>query len=242
VIVVTYDSTGNRVVHLMCKPNVAPTMRTLTVTTTGTGVVFAGGLACPSACTGSFEDGTVVFLNASPAGGSVFGGWTGACSGTSVGCTITMNADKTVGASFHPPPPPAGGIVDFCNLQFPPSMTMSASALISDPIFGRVFEAGVTEAAGPSPRVFAQLGKGPAGSDPRTSANWTWSPVGYNRQVDNNDEYQSALQANTPGTYAYTYRFSLDGGPYTYCDLDGAGENPGLAFDPAQLGMLTVTP
>ena len=113
---------------------------------------------------------------------------------------------------------------------------------VTHPNVCRVFEAGVTEAAGPSPRVFAQLGKGPAGSDPRTSANWTWSPVGYNRQVDNNDEYQSALQANTPGTYAYTYRFSLDSGPYTYCDLDGAGENPGLAFDPAQLGMLTVTP
>jgi PEP-CTERM motif len=44
------------------------------------------------------------------------------------------------------------------------------------------------------------------------------------------------------GTYSYTYRFSIDAGSnLTAADLDGAGSNAGLTFDPSNLGLLTVT-
>ena len=131
---------------------------------------------------------------------------------------------------------------DFCNLQFPATMTATTGAA-TDPIYGQILESGVTEAAGPSAQVTAQLGVGPGGTDPRTASVWTFQTAAYNAQVSNRDEYVLSVTAPAPGTYAYTYRFSLDGGfDWTYCDLDGAGSNPGLTFDTGQLGTLTVTP
>lgn len=47
----------------------------------------------------SFAAGTVVSLTATPASGSTFSGWSGACSGAGA-CTLTMNANLTVTASF----------------------------------------------------------------------------------------------------------------------------------------------
>jgi hypothetical protein len=130
---------------------------------------------------------------------------------------------------------------DFCNLQFPASTTVSAGTP-TPMIFGRIFEAGVTESAGPHPSVRAELGLGPTTADPRTDQGWVWSPASYNVQVGNEDEYQLMLIGPVPGTFSYTFRFSFDDGiTWTYCDLDGAGSNPGLVFDPTQLGTLTVT-
>ena len=46
-----------------------------------------------------------------------------------------------------------------------------------------------------------------------------------------------------PGTYSYTFRFSLDGGfSFTLADLDGAGANGGLTFSATQLGTATGLP
>jgi hypothetical protein len=44
-----------------------------------------------------------VQLTATPGSGSVFAGWTGACSGTST-CSVTMNADQGIGGTFNGPP------------------------------------------------------------------------------------------------------------------------------------------
>jgi hypothetical protein len=130
--------------------------------------------------------------------------------------------------------------LDYCNLQFPAS-TSVATGGTSENIYGQVFETGVTEAAGANPAVTAQIGVGAAGSNPIT-AGWTWGAAAYNTQVGNNDEYVRALVGGAPGSYSYTSRFSLDGVNWTYCDLDGAGANPGLTFDAGLLGTLTVTP
>lgn len=51
---------------------------------------------------GTYAEGTVVTVTATPAGGFQFGGWTGALSGTTNPTTITMDADKTIGATFGP--------------------------------------------------------------------------------------------------------------------------------------------
>ena len=57
------------------------------------------GVMCGSTCTATFASGTAVKLTPQPAAGNVFAGWSGACSGTGA-CTVTMNAAKTVTASF----------------------------------------------------------------------------------------------------------------------------------------------
>ena len=48
-------------------------------------------------------------LTASPATGSSFARWFGACTGSSSGCEIEMEADRGVAATFAeaPSPPPA---------------------------------------------------------------------------------------------------------------------------------------
>ena len=68
---------------------------------TGSGTVTSSpaGIDCGSDCSESFNCGTVVTLTATPTGGSVFTGWSGACSGAGT-CTITMDANKTVAATF----------------------------------------------------------------------------------------------------------------------------------------------
>jgi subtilisin family serine protease len=60
------------------------------------------GIDCGAICSHDYADSTSVTLTATPAAGSTFGGWTGACSGSGQ-CTLTMNADHTVSATFLPP-------------------------------------------------------------------------------------------------------------------------------------------
>jgi hypothetical protein len=70
----------------------------LTVLTAGNG----SGTVSPSG--GTYNHGTVVALTATPASGSQFGGWSGACSGTGA-CSVTMDAAKSVTATFAALPP-----------------------------------------------------------------------------------------------------------------------------------------
>jgi hypothetical protein len=77
---------------------------TLTVTKSGTGTggitSSPAGINCGSNCGASFNSGAVVSLTANPDTGSTFTGWSGSgCSGAGF-CTITMNADTGVTATF----------------------------------------------------------------------------------------------------------------------------------------------
>jgi uncharacterized repeat protein (TIGR03803 family) len=73
----------------------------LSVTESGIGRITStpSGIDCGRTCTASFAAGTQVTLTATPAIGSSFAGWGGACSGTGT-CTVTMNADQSVSATF----------------------------------------------------------------------------------------------------------------------------------------------
>lgn len=132
--------------------------------------------------------------------------------------------------------------LDYCNLQFPTTFSGSANTL-SPNIYGRVYEATVTETAGPSGLITAQVGYGPNGTDPRTDPNWQWFNASFNVQVGNDDEYSGTFTLPAfNGTYGYTYRFSLDGGnTLTAADLNGAGSNGGLTFEPTQMGFFSIT-
>src|SRR6266404_5253489 len=79
---------------------------TLQVTMSGTGSVSStpAGISCTGGSTGcsqTFVAGTRVTLNAAPGTGFAFSGWSGACSGTTTSCTVTMSSpSQNVGASF----------------------------------------------------------------------------------------------------------------------------------------------
>ena len=81
-----------------------PTTYVLTVTApaanTGTITSNPGAISCPGTCTASFNQNTQVTLTAAPAANYTFGGWGGACSGTSLTCQITITAATTVTATF----------------------------------------------------------------------------------------------------------------------------------------------
>lgn len=74
---------------------------------TGKGQVTSSptGISCGTTCTHDFPSGSVVKLAAKPSSGSRFTGWSGACTGTAT-CSVTMNAAKSVTATFTVIPPP----------------------------------------------------------------------------------------------------------------------------------------
>jgi len=51
-------------------------------------------------CFGTNSFGKTVVLKATPVAGYKFTGWSGACTGTTNPCTVTMNGPKTVSANF----------------------------------------------------------------------------------------------------------------------------------------------
>ena len=68
----------------------------------GTVVSTPAGIACGATCTATFSSGTLVTLAATPASGSQFNGWGGACIGTG-SCVVSMTQMHSVTARFDPP-------------------------------------------------------------------------------------------------------------------------------------------
>jgi Divergent InlB B-repeat domain len=69
-----------------------------------TGMVSSsdGRVVCPRSCRLELDRGTAVTLTATPpTAGTLFVGWSGACSGTGP-CTVTLDADRQVTATFEP--------------------------------------------------------------------------------------------------------------------------------------------
>lgn len=72
---------------------------------TGSGTVSSSpaGINCGATCSASFSSGASVILSPVADTGSSFAGWSGACTGTGT-CSITMDAAKTVTATFSSTP------------------------------------------------------------------------------------------------------------------------------------------
>ena len=76
---------------------------TVTLGGNGTGTVTSNpsGISCPGTCAADFATGTTVTLTATPTNGSTFNGFSGAgCSGPGSSCTVAMNGDQAVTATF----------------------------------------------------------------------------------------------------------------------------------------------
>jgi len=69
----------------------------------GHGKVSFDGRACESDCDATYDPGSNVTLSASVREGSIFMGWTGACSGLKE-CVVRLDEDAKVGAIFWPFP------------------------------------------------------------------------------------------------------------------------------------------
>jgi len=58
------------------------------------------GIDCGNACTASYPHGTALTLTATAATGSTFAGWQGACTGTEITCSVTIDGAKAATALF----------------------------------------------------------------------------------------------------------------------------------------------
>jgi hypothetical protein len=81
-----------------------PSTVPLTVTKGGAGAGTVtsspAGIDCGATCNFDFNAGAAITLTATPAAGSIFAGWTGACTGTAP-CQVTLNAATSVNANFE---------------------------------------------------------------------------------------------------------------------------------------------
>jgi hypothetical protein len=66
----------------------------------GTVTSAPAGINCGADCSESYNAGTSVTLTASVVTGTTFNGWSNGCIGTTPMCTVTMNAAKSVTATF----------------------------------------------------------------------------------------------------------------------------------------------
>jgi hypothetical protein len=69
---------------------------------TGSGTIssYSGGIYCGTTCSANYSSGSQVTLTATADSGSIFAGWSGACSGTG-NCTVMVDAAKSVSATFN---------------------------------------------------------------------------------------------------------------------------------------------
>jgi Divergent InlB B-repeat domain len=81
------------------------------------------GIDCGSSCNATFAIDTVVTLTAAAPAGQQFSAWSGACSGASTTCTVTMSQARAVAATFAPA---SGGTVYALSVAVTGSGTVSS--------------------------------------------------------------------------------------------------------------------
>lgn len=111
----------------------AATSQTLTVSVTGNGTVTGGGISCTSAggatCTANEPTGSDVTLTATPGSASGFSGWGGACAGTTLTCTVSMDSAKSVTAAFSGTGSGGGGTTFSLTVSVTGSGTVSGGGI-----------------------------------------------------------------------------------------------------------------
>ncbi len=100
---VPVDGTTSEVTATFSGP--PTTTSTLSVASSGAGNVGGGSIDCGSEpigsqCEWTVLTGSTLTVLETPGSGAVFTGWGGACSGTSVACTVELSADSSVSATW----------------------------------------------------------------------------------------------------------------------------------------------
>ncbi len=122
--------------------------------------------------------------------------------------------------------------IDWGNVQWPPNGTICEGGTFT--VYGKVYEGGQTEAAGPASGITAELGYSTSNTNPSTWSNWI--PATFNVQNGNDDEYMATLSGLAPGTYYYAYRYKINGCNYDYFGYGGGAWNGTSSVS----GVLTV--
>ena len=142
----------------------------------------------------------------------------------------TTNVNGTLTVNPH--------LVDWANLQSPSTATITQGSTFT--AYGQVYEPGVTNiSASQGSGITVDFGLSPIGSNtnPNTWTNWTSTTAIYNNScgtstcsdldingIPDNDEYSATAGGTlTAGTYYYTFRYSLNGGPYMYGGYNAGG-------------------
>jgi len=99
-----YNTAGDSAYsNAACATPASATLYTVTVGKAGTGngtvTSSPSVIHCGSSCSASVASGTSLAFSATPAAGSTFTGWSGACTGTG-GCALVVNGTKSVTATF----------------------------------------------------------------------------------------------------------------------------------------------
>ncbi len=105
---------------------------------TGTGTVTSNptGITCGADCTETYNHGTSVTLTAAADASSTFAGWSGGgCSGLATTCSVTLNATRSITATFTGP----GGFY-----AVTPCRVLDTRTIPDGPLAGPVLAAGQT--------------------------------------------------------------------------------------------------
>jgi len=129
--------------------------------------------------------------------------------------------DEHLGTPGADNPPCPDRTVDWCRLQHPETHEGAPDTELT--VYGRVYEAGVTDLVDEEPArdLLGAVGYGPRGTDPAVDDGWEWFGAAPNGEfVDpDNDEFMGTFMLPGPGLYDYAYRFTVDGGAsWLYCD------------------------
>jgi hypothetical protein len=133
----------------------------------------------------------------------------------------------------------AGLQIGWANLQWPPTMNHTISAINRTPTaYGQVWIDGETNQPGATNGLRAQIGFGPSGSIPENNPQWTWVDASFNADTGNNDEFKASLLPEAIGSFDYVFRYTTTNGcGWLYADLNGPIDSGAIPSNP---GKLTV--
>ncbi len=132
----------------------------------GTVISSPSGISCGTRCSAPFTRGANVTLTATPASGSIFSGWSGACSGTNATCSVVMNTPQSVTATFFTVAP-TGTVVEYYNPDLDHyfiTAGLGEQAFVDSGAVGRWQRTGVTFMSGgnvPVCRFYGSMSPGP---------------------------------------------------------------------------------
>jgi len=128
------------------------------------------------------------------------------------------------------------GEIGWANLQWPPTITQTISAINRTPnIYGQIWIEGVTSLPGPTSGLRAQLGFGPTGTK---ADSWQWLEAAFDSDQGNNDQFIGSLLPSAIGNFDYAYRYTTTNGRnWLYADLSGPATGTTLA-NPGNMSVI----
>jgi len=128
--------------------------------------------------------------------------------------------------------------VSWCAVWYPTSF-LAYTGDPDTPVYGRIYQPGMTEQSSSHANIHAQLGFTQKSiAYPVITTDLTWVDASFNLaglgDFGNDHEYVGAIPATTAGQLNYVYRFSVNAGDsWTYCDtlgvINAASVVPGTA-------------